>query len=187
MDRYVLVDAYGKYVNTILWDGASPLTLPPGVTAVGEEEYTPVVGEGSPYHVWNDSTHQYDLSTDLLQAARDARWEDCKRYRDDVRNNGGFLVAGTYWFHSDTPSKIDQLGLVNAMMMNVLPPVEWSLLDGSTALLTPTLVQQIFQTAMTVRGSNFAISKAHKASIYASTDPLNYDFTGGGWVPIFGE
>ena len=186
MARYVLTDQYGRYLNTLIWDGVAPLTLTPGHSLVEEGQFTPLPGEGSPYHVWNDTTHAYELDTGLLQAARDQRWEACKAYRDNVRNMGGFLVAGQYWFHSDTPSKIDQLGLLNATMLNSLPPTDWSLMDGSSVPLTSQLVGAIFQTAMIIRGTNFAVAKVHKAAIYASNDPLNYDFTTG-WPLVFGE
>lgn len=188
MGRYVITDAYGRYRNTILWNGVSPLSLSNGDSAVAEEAYVPLPGEGSPYHLWNSTTHQYELSEALMEQARATKWEEIKEYREKIRNSSGFKVAGLYWFHSDTPSRFDQLGLVNAMMMNALPAnTPWTLMDGTEVLLTTPIIQGVFAAHMNLRGTNFAVSKAHKAALWASTDPLNYDFTGGGWVPIFGE
>lgn len=40
MNRYVIVDADGYRVNTVVWDGVTPWDLPVGFTAVLESECT---------------------------------------------------------------------------------------------------------------------------------------------------
>lgn len=151
------------------------------------EETVQYISPPSAYHVWNASTFAYEVSADLLEAARQAKWEEIKDYRENVRNSGGFLVAGLYWFHSDTPSRFDQLGLVNAMILSVLPATSWSLMDGTEVALTAPIVQGVFGGHMTLRGTNFQVSKAHKTALWLDPDPANYNYLGGGWVPIFGE
>lgn len=40
MDRYVIVDADGYRVNTVVWDGVTPWEFPEGFTVVPESECT---------------------------------------------------------------------------------------------------------------------------------------------------
>lgn len=184
MQRYVIADEFGRRVNTIMWDGESVLSIGAGFTLTLEAQFVALPNEGSPYHDWNGA--EYALNPDKVEEAKAVVWEQIKAYRDGVRNMGGFPV-GTYWFHSDTPSKIDQLGLVNAVIMEALPSgKDWKLMDGTKVTLTAPLVQQIFGSAMTRRSANFAKAEEHKVALYASSDPYGYDFTTG-WPPIYGE
>lgn len=184
MQRYVIADEFGRRVNTIMWDGESALSLGAGYFLTLESEFVPLANEGSPYHEWDGT--EYALNTAKVEEAKAVVWEQIKAYRDDVRNIGGFPV-GTYWFHSDTPSKIDQLGLVNAVIMEALPSgKDWKLMDGTKVTLTAPLVQQIFGSAMTRRSANFDKAEEHRVLMEASEDPLNYDYTTG-WPPVFGE
>lgn len=183
MQRYVIADEFGRRINTIMWDGESVLSIGAGFNLILESEFVPLANEGSPYHDWDGT--EYALNPDKVAEAKAAVWEQIKAYRAE-RTAGGISV-GPYWFHSDTPSKLQHLGLVNAMMMSALPANQsWKLMDGSFVTLTTTLVQQIFGAAMTREGDNFAKAEEHKAALESSSDPLNYDFTTG-WAPIYGE
>ena len=183
MQRYVIADEFGRRVNTILWDGESVLSIGAGFNLVLESEFVPLANEGSPYHEWDGT--EYALDPAKVAEAKDAVWEQIKAYRAE-RTAGGIPV-GSYWFHSDTPSKLQHLGLVNAMIMGALPPgQQWKLMGGSFVNLTPTLVQQIFGSAMQREGANFAKAEEHRALMEASLDPYGYDFTTG-WAPIYGE
>lgn len=149
------------------------------------DEQVVAVAPPSAYHVWHPVTFEYEVSAALLDQARAARWEEIKEYRSQ-RTAGGIPV-GPYWFHSDTPSKLQHLGLLNARMLNVLPAgQQWKLMDGTFVTLTTTLVEQIFGAAMQRESANFTRAEQHRALMNASTDPANYDFTTG-WLPIFGE
>jgi hypothetical protein len=183
MQRYVIADEFGRRVNTILWDGESVLSLGAGYFLTLESEFVALPNEGSPYHNWNGT--EYALDPAKVEEAKVAVWEQIKAYRAE-RTAGGISV-GPYWFHSDTPSKLQHLGLVNAMMMSALPANQsWKLMDGSFVTLTPTLVQQIFGSAMQREGVNFAKAEEHRVLMEASSDPYGYDFTTG-WAPIYGE
>lgn len=183
MQRYVIADEFGRRVNTIMWDGESVLSIGAGFNLILEVEFIPLPNEGSPYHDWDGEG--YALSPDKVAAAKAVVWEQIKAYRAE-RTAGGISV-GPYWFHSDTPSKLQHLGLVNAMMMSSLPANQsWKLMDGSFVTLTPTLVQQIFGSAMQREGVNFAKAEEHRVLMEASSDPYGYDFTTG-WPAIYGE
>lgn len=185
MDRYVAVDSFGRYINTILWDGVSSLDLPAGLTAVLESEYVPLENESSPYHYWDQVNNCYTLDSNLLAKIKDEKWEEIKAYR--AKRIEGGIYAGNYWFHSDQPSKLQHLGLLNAVMLNALPAnLMWKTMSGSFVAMTSTLVQQIFAAALQKEATDFETAETHKAGVYASSDPLNYDYRTG-WVPIYGE
>ena len=61
----------------------------------------------SPYHVWNSDTHQYDGP--FLDDARQQAWERIKTERDRRKYAG--VQVGEHWFHSDDPSRIQQMTL----------------------------------------------------------------------------
>ena len=183
MQRYVIADEFGRRVNTIMWDGESTLNIGAGFNLILEAQFVALPNEGSPYHEWDGT--EYALNTAKVEEAKAVVWEQIKEYRA-ARVAGGIPV-GPYWFHSDTPSKLQHLGLVSAMVMSVLPSVQpWKLMDGTFVTLTAPLVQQIFGAALTREGAIFAKAEEHKVALYASSDPYGYDFTTG-WPPIYGE
>jgi hypothetical protein len=118
----------------------------------------------------------------ILNLKRLQVWEKIKSLRES-RKAGGVQVAGN-WFHSDEPSRVQQLGLV--MMGSNLPPLQWKTLSGSFVTMTPTLALGIFQAVATHDTNTFAKAEQHRAAVNASSDPLNYDYTTG-WPVIYGE
>lgn len=111
-------------------------------------------------------------------------WSAIKTERDRRKSQGGVKV-GTKWFHSDDPSRIQQLGLV--MMGAGIPAnTQWKTMDGSFVTMTQTLAGQIFQASAANDMAIFAAAEAHKAAMEASADPASYDFSTG-WPKAFGE
>lgn len=109
-------------------------------------------------------------------------WQRIKTERDRRIQNGGYKV-GTKWYHSDTFSRTQQMGLV--MMGTSLPAgIQWKTMDGSFVTMTPTLAGQIFGVAASSDIAIFGAAEAHRAAMDASADPSTYDFTGG-WPPVF--
>jgi hypothetical protein len=127
---------------------------------------------------------QAALDADRLTMIKDAMWELIKVERDHRKNDGGYLV-GTDWYHSDTSSRIQQLGLV--MMGAGLPSnLYWKTMSGTFVLMTQTLSLQIFQTAAASDMSIFTIAEQKKAAMLASATPATYDYLSG-WPAIYGE
>lgn len=117
------------------------------------------------------------LSTDQM-------WNAIKNERDRRSENGGYKV-GTSWFHSDSKSKIQQLGLV--MAGAGLPAgLQWKTMGGSFVTMTPSLAGQIFQTAMGNSAAIFGMAETHKANMLASPTPSTYNYLTG-WPLAFGE
>lgn len=121
-------------------------------------------------------------AVDLNSLLRAAAWDRIKAERDRRTQQGGYLAAGK-WFHSDTFSRSQQLGLV--LLGNAIPPgTQWKTMDGSFVTMTPTLAQQIFAAAAASDIAIFAAAEAHKAALEASADPAAYDWSGG-WPAQF--
>lgn len=106
-----------------------------------------------------------------------------KAERDRRIQNGGYKV-GTKWYHSDTFSRTQQMGLV-MMGANLPANVQWKTMDNTFVTMTQTLAGQIFGTAAASDIAIFSAAEAHRAAMESSADPAAYDFTGG-WPPMFG-
>ena len=109
---------------------------------------------------------------------------DIKAKRDSLTDDGGYKV-GTKWFHSDTFSRTQQMGLV--MLGAGIPAnTPWKTMDGTTVTMTQALAGQIFATAAASDIAIFAAAETHKAAMEDSADPASYDFSAG-WPKVFGE
>lgn len=100
-----------------------------------------------------------------------------KLERDRRIQLGGFKV-GTKWFHSDTFSRTQQMGLV-MLGSNIPTGTQWKTMDGSFIAMTPTLAGQIFAAAAASDIATFAAAEAHIAAATSNQDPSNYDFNQG--------
>ena len=111
-------------------------------------------------------------------------WDAIKAERDRRKNDGGYRV-GVNWYHSDTSSRIQQLGLV--MMGAGLPAnLYWKTMDNGFVLMTQTLALQIFQTAAASDMTIFTVAEQKKTAMLASATPASYDYLSG-WPLIHGE
>lgn len=110
-------------------------------------------------------------------------WKLIQSERD--RRKAGGVKVGDNWFHSDDPSRIQQLGLV-MMGANMPPNIMWKTMSGSFVAMTPTLAAQIFQTTASSDMTIFTIAEQKRAAMLASNDPENFDYQTG-WPAIYGE
>lgn len=106
-----------------------------------------------------------------------------KAERDRRAQQGGFPAAGK-WFHSDTFSRSQQIGLV-ILGQNIPPALMWKTMDGSFIEMTPTLAQQIFASAANQDAATF--KRAEELQFFANTEPNPGGLVLNGWPPIFGE
>lgn len=132
-----------------------------------------------------DGTYRVDLADGTSRLATDAEvfaakaatvTESIKAERD--RRKGLGCTVGPHRFHSDDPSRIQQLGLV---MMGAGMPVgiKWKCMDGSFADMTPELAQQIFAAQAQRDMALFAVAEQHIVNAKKSDDPLKYDYSTG--------
>ncbi len=113
----------------------------------------------------------------------DMVWARIKALRDSKTQTGGYLV-GAKWYHSDTFSRTQQIGL---MMMGAAIPggLQWKTMDGSFVTMTQTLAAQIFGAAAAQDQANFSRAEVLRGQAYAAADPSTIDITTG-WPAIFG-
>lgn len=158
-------------------------SIPEDAVEITETEYSALLDGQSAGKVITSDASGMPILSDPPKATPAQMWERIKAERDR-RNRGGYKV-GTKWFHSDTNSRIQQLGLV-MMGTNIPASLQWKTMDGSFVAMTPTLAQQVFAAAAASDQAIFAAAEAHKAAMEASADPASYDFSTG-WPLTFGE
>lgn len=132
-----------------------------------------------------DSTYRIDFADgtsrlatdDEINAAKVSTVAEAIKAERDRRKGLGCTV-GPHRFHSDDPSRIQQLGLV--MMGASMPAgIKWKCMDGSFADMTPMLAAQIFQAQAARDMALFAACEQHIAAAKLADDPLAYDYSGG--------
>lgn len=111
-------------------------------------------------------------------------WNRIKTERDRRIQQGGYKV-GTKWYHSDTFSRTQQMGLV-MLGANIPANTPWKTMDGSFVIMTQTLAGQIFAAAAASDIAIFTAAEAHRTAMEASQDPASYNFASG-WPSIYGE
>lgn len=109
-----------------------------------------------------------------------AAWERIKTERDRRKYLG--VKVGQHWFHSDDPSRIQQLAL--AMMGNAIPAgLQWKTLTLTPppvfVEMTPALAQGIFTATAASDAAIFGAAEAHRMAMEASATPESYDCTTG--------
>ena len=117
-----------------------------------------------------------------------AAWERIKTERDRRKYLG--VKVGAHWFHSDDPSRIQQIAL--AMMGASIPAgLMWKTLTTSPppvfVEMTPALAQGIFTATAASDAAIFAAAEAHRVAMEVMPDPENYGCAGGWPVSIEDE
>lgn len=126
-------------------------------------------------------------------------WDAIKAERER-RKSGGFKakVGSAYkWFHSDTDSRIQHLGLKDkardliaggGAMTDKLTilgqTVRWKTMDGSFVDVSAQIAFDIAAAAGDLDAQLFAAAETHKAAMEASADPASYNFSAG-WPASF--
>jgi len=109
-----------------------------------------------------------------------AAWGRIKQERDRRKYLG--VKVGGHWFHSDDPSRIQQLAL--AMMGNAIPAgLMWKTLTATPppvfVEMTPALAQGIFTATAASDAAIFAAAEVHRVAMEASATPESYDCSAG--------
>lgn len=153
----------------------------PGVTFIAP-------GNGSVYEDFQfiDGTPptKEQLDTFIVEYTREQMWLKIKDERDRRKTDGGYKV-GNDWFHSDTYSRTQQLGLV-MIGANLPNNIMWKTMSGSFVLMTPTLAGQIFQAAIMSDIVLHSVAEQKKAEMLASPNPADYNWQSG-WPLCYGE
>lgn len=113
--------------------------------------------------------------TPSLEERITAKWEDIKSYRDNLTQTGGYKVDEK-WYHSDTFSRTQQMGLM-MMAANMPENIQWKTMDGSFVTMTPLLAIRIFNAAALSDQAIFTAAEMHKAKMKILEHPEDYDIT----------
>jgi len=127
-----------------------------------------------------DTVSDAERDAVLKSRAQARKWLEIQAERERRKYAG--TKVGAYWFHSDDPSRIQQIALV--MMGASVPPVQWKTMSGEFVTMTQTLAMQIFQTRATSDVAIFTVAEQHRATMLASSDPDNYDFSAN-WPEVY--
>ncbi len=120
---------------------------------------------------------------EALNNAAEARlqaWERIKYERD--RRKGLGVKVGSHWFHSDDPSRIQQMALV--MMGQGMPAgIQWKTLtlsgESIFVTMTPALASAIFNATALHDQAVFAAAEIHRAAMEAHERPDLYELSHG--------
>ena len=159
----------GRIVNTV---EVETLDVLPGLVAA----------QGSEGIGWLYDGHVFAAPAPDLTALRAAHWEAIKSERDKRIQTGGYQAAGK-WFHSDTFSRTQQMGLV-MMGADIPDGLQWKTMDGSFVTMTQTLAGQVFASAAASDAAIFARAEQIKATM--ESDPAAFDLAAHAWPLVFG-
>ncbi|BCB28444.1 hypothetical protein SKTS_33300 [Sulfurimicrobium lacus] len=161
-------------------------TLPPDIVTVSQEDYERAMGRaiGETLDVVNGSIVIVPVPAPTASEIKTVKLEAIKGERDRRIQTGGYKV-GAKWFHSDTFSRTQQMGLV-MLGANIPANTPWKTMDGTAVVMTQALAGQIFATAAASDIAIFAAAETHKAAMEAAVDPSAYDFSGS-WPQTYAE
>ena len=109
-------------------------------------------------------------------------WYKVKDERDRRTQQGGYKV-GTKWYHSDTFSRSQQLGLV-LMGAGIPQGLMWKTMDGSFIEMTQAVASDVLTGAGIQDSATFAYAESLKAQVEASPDPESIVISSG-WPLCF--
>lgn len=144
-----------------------------------------------------DSVAQAAIVANALAVERAAKWEEVKALRT-IKLNGGF-EHGDHWYHSDTVSKTEFLGLKLKALETMIASGDMDAniqIDG-----TDTKVKTIDNGYMTVTGNkilaivaaaevqtkkNYTTAATHEYFLSISATPSTYDYSTG-WPTVYSD
>ncbi len=136
---------------------------------------------GVPVEMTEEEVAEFEAERAVpLEVRQNAAWERIKTERDRRKYLG--VKVGDHWFHSDDPSRIQQLAL--AMMGAAIPAgLQWKTLTTTPppvfVAMTPALASGIFQATAASDAAIFGAAEIHRVAMEASETPEAYDCTAG--------
>ena len=169
-------DLYGWYAGTCNDSEPRSTDIAPDNLSTGTS------GQRSNWtgYEWVERPYQPPPAPDYSALAA-RHWEAIKQERDRRTQQGGYQVAGK-WFHSDTFSRTQQMGLV-MMGADIPAGLQWKTMDGSFVTMTQALAGQVFAAAAASDAALFARAEQIKAAMEA--DPVNFVLASQTWPAVF--
>ncbi len=136
-----------------------------------------------------------DIPTPSIAEVKAAVWNAIKAKRDTIKAGG--VKIGTKWYHTDSDSRIQHLGLKDqardllasgqpdtTRLQKLGQDVRWNTMDGSFIYLTVKHAFDIVAAVGDLDALAFTAAETHRVAMEASADPASYDFSGG-WPATF--
>lgn len=153
--------------------------------------------DGIWYQVWQEQPWQQDRIDEFIREERMNMIEIIKTERD-ARVNGGVFVNGN-WFHSDTPSRIQWLGIkdtardmlaaggtVNDKIKLGGRDLMWKTMSGDFVPVTIQLALDVVQANKELDAAVFTRAEEHRTLVNASLEPGKYNYLSG-WPARYGD
>ena len=195
------LDQHGYFIGVVVSD---PSPLEPGIYLIpagAVDAELPIVPLGKRAH-WNGSGFDIEYipqpdpePVPTNEELKRRAWDRIQARRADIKAGG--VKVGTKWYHTDTESRIQHLGLLekaraaraaggtDATRLQALgQDIKWKTMDGSFIYLTVKHAEDIFAAVTDLDAAAFAAAETHRVAMEASADPAAYDFSVG-WPATF--
>jgi hypothetical protein len=173
---------YSKSTNGFYTTEIHGANIPKDAVEITNEQNDALLNAQANGQIIQSDRNNNPIAVDPPKATAEQIWELIKEERDRRMNNGGYKV-GTKWFHSNTFSRTQQIGLL-LLGANIPANTQWKTMDGTFISLTQALVAQIYAAAVASDIAIFNAAETHKAALMLSAEPSKYDFSGG-WPATF--
>lgn len=153
--------------------------------------------DGAWQYKWTVTNLDDAIIAQNLTAAKTQKWEAIKAQRDGRKAAG--VKIGANWFHSDTDSRVQWLGLKDtardmlaagsaptAPITLFSQPVHWKTLSGAFVPVTVQMALDVVQATKELDAVLFKAAEEHRAAMEASSNPVTYN-SSTGWPLAFGE
>lgn len=124
-----------------------------------------------------------------------AQWDAIKAKREHVKAGG--VKVGTKWFHTDTESRVQHLGLkdrardllaAGGAMTDRLKvsgaDIQWKTQNGTLIYITAQIAFDIVEAVGVLDALAHQNAEVHKVAMEASAEPAAYDFSTG-WPIVY--
>lgn len=170
-------------------------TWPEDAREISDELHASVVTNRPADKIMQPGLDGLPMLADRAGPTKETQWEAIKAKRDAVKSGG--VKVGTKWYHTDTESRIQHLGLLEkakavrtagggdtTRLQALGNDIQWKTMDGTFIYLTVKHAEDIFAAVTDLDAASFAAAETHRAAMEASADPSTYDFSAG-WPATF--
>lgn len=134
--------------------------------------------------VWDGMNLSIDPNASLNRAKAN-KITVIKAERDRRKFNGVYVDSVAKWFHTDTYSRTQWIGM--SMLGSSVPAIAWTTMDGTNTTITPLLVQTVFKNTMQLDSSLFNHARELADVVAACTTVRDVDSVDvfAGWANTF--
>jgi hypothetical protein len=162
-------------------------------------EATPVRVGSTWTQTWTVLDYATEVIAQKLALVRSDIWIAVKALRTSRILDGGVIVAGTDWYHTDIVSRSQYQQLLTkardltasgspdtTTLTTAQGPVYWKLMDNRFVPMTIARIRLVVAAIEDQEAFTFAYGEALRAAVYASNDPASININAG-WPVIYGE